>query len=70
MDYCFQGNSQDEEEEEESGTQSNQTILILHDDFVDGIWALQVEAKGVREEVVDWVLQKIEEAGHMGTDIT
>lgn len=46
------------------------TILVLHDDVVGTVWAMQVDSKGVRPEVVNWVLQKLEFAGHLGEDIT
>lgn len=67
LDYCFQGGQNNEED---MAFQGNYTVLIMHDDSIDGIWALQVEAKGVRPEVIDWVMQRLEEAGHAGTEIT
>lgn len=57
---------QEDEDEEDSFP----TTLILHDDSVDAIWTLRVESKGVREEVIDWVLQELEFAGHLGAELT
>lgn len=66
LDYCFFGGVGEQNMDE----YSLPTILILHDDSVDAMWTLRVQSKGVREEIVDWVLQTLEFAGHLGTDLT
>ena len=63
MDYCFFGGEEHIEEEEQPGSLK---VLVLHDDSIDAVWALQVERKGVSDEVVSWVMQKLEETGHNG----
>lgn len=67
FDYCFQGAS---DEGEEADGRDDQTVWIMHDDSIDGMWALQVESKGVRAEVADWIMLKLEEAGHAGAELT
>ena len=62
MDYCFL-TSQDDIE-------SDPKILVMHDDKLETLWALCVQAKGEHAEVVTWVVQKLDEAGYRGKDIT
>ena len=42
----------------------------MHDDKLETLWALCVQAKGEHAEVVTWVVQKLDEAGYRGKDIT
>ena len=35
-----------------------------------GSWALPVERKGAQEEVVKWIVDKLDEAGYAGVPIT
>lgn len=65
MDSCFFGSVGDENVEEDN----MKIVLIIHDDTVDAIRTMKSRT-GVREEVVDWVLQKLEFAGHVGTVLT
>ena len=68
LDYCFFGIDAGEEEEEQQP--GSVKTLVMHDDSLDILWAAQVKQKGVSDEVVAWVLNKLEEAGHSGTHIT
>ena len=44
-------------------------VLVVYDDEEDAMWALLVKHKGASQEVVSWVLQKLEEGGHKGKQI-
>lgn len=61
-DNCFQGNSQEGDDMED---RRGHIILMMILST-----ALQVETNGVREEVIDWILQKLEEAGRSGSELT
>lgn len=54
FDYCFQTGA-DEEGLESRG---NQTLLVTNDILVAAMLALHAKPKGVRAEVVDWVMQE------------
>jgi hypothetical protein len=62
MDYCFLSSSEDVEQDPK--------VLILHDDRLGAIWALCVKAKGPSPEVVTWVMNKLEEAGYRGVELS
>ena len=66
LDYCFFG----EEGEEKTEDRDMPKILVMHDDSADAIWAMQVERKGATDEVVTWIVNKLEETGHGGDHIT
>ncbi len=54
MDYCFLTT----EGESEPGPK----VLVIHDDRLDAIWALEVKAKGPSAEVVTWIVGELEES--------
>ena len=58
----------DEEEEEEE--EDMRAILVGYDHEKSGFWALPVERKGAQEEVVKWIVDKIDEAGYAGMAVT
>ena len=62
MDYCFLTTDGEAE--------TDPKVLILHDDRLETLWALGVKTKGVTPEVVTWIMNKLEEAGYKGTEIT
>ena len=62
LDYCFM--TADEEEED------MRAILVGYDHQKSGFWALPVERKGAQEEVVKWIVDKIDEAGYAGMAVT
>ena len=62
LDYCFMT---PEEEEEDM-----RAILIGYDHQKSGFWALPVEGKGAQEQVVKWVVDKMDEAGYAGIAVT
>lgn len=66
--YCFFGGVGESRDEHDQHGVS--TILVMHDDSVDTMWAMIVSQKGVREEVVDGIIHKLEFAGHAGAEIT
>lgn len=68
MEYCFFGAAG--EEEDTDGETGMPTILILHDDSTDAMWTLGIQSNGVREVVIEWVTQKLEFSGHVGTELT
>ena len=62
FDYCFLTSEGEADEDPK--------ILIMHDDKLETLWALGVQQKGVTIEVVTWIMQKLEEAGYKGVDLT
>ena len=62
LDYCFMTA---EEEEDDM-----RAILVVYDHAELGLWTLPVEKKGADENVVSWVVGKLEECGYAGTPIT
>ena len=65
MDYCFMTEDLEFMENPDASIPTA-TILIIHDDSIDTVWAMQVTRKGVYEEAVKWALQKLTEVGHNG----
>ena len=61
LDYCFM-TAEDEEED-------MRAILVIYDHAKLGLWTLPVEKKGVDENVVTWIVGKLEECGYTGTPI-
>ena len=49
---------------------SDPKTILMHDDKLETLWALCVEAKGAHAEVVTWVVHQLDEAGYRGKDIT
>ena len=68
LDYCFFG--EDEAEGDWDDSSNGLKILIMHDDSTDVKWVTEMKHKGANEDVVSWVAQKLEAAGHSGTQIT
>ena len=62
LDYCFMTA---EEEEDDM-----RAILVVYDHAKLGLWTLPVEKKGADENVVSWVVGKLEECCYAGTPIT
>ena len=46
------------------------TLLVIHGNKLDAICDLQVQRKGLADEVITWVLEKLELAGHSGDHIS
>ena len=44
-------------------------ILAIFDNKCKAIWALPVESKGVNEEAVKWMIDRIDEAGYAGQKV-
>ena len=65
MDYCFMTEDLEFMENPDASIPTA-TILFIHDDSIDTVWAMQVSRKGVYEEAVKWALQKLAEVGHNG----
>ena len=61
MDYCFLTT--------EGESETDPKVVVMHDDRLDAIWALEVKAKGPSAEVVTWIVGKLEESGYRGTAI-
>ena len=68
MDYAFMNEDLDLQEEEDETTAS--TILVIHDSEFDAVFALQVAKKGIDDFACQWVINKLEELGHTGSEIT
>ena len=61
LDYCFMA---DEEEEGLTG------VLILWDDNRECLWALPVDKKGAMDWVARWVVEKLDNVGYRGEQLT
>ena len=53
----------------EGESETDPKVLVVHDDRLDAIWALNVKAKGPSAEVVTWIVGKLEESGYNWTAI-
>ena len=62
LDYCFM--TPDDVEED------MRAILVCYDNWKKGLWAIPVERKGPQEEVVKWLVEKLEESGYAGVPVT
>ena len=62
LDYCFM--TPDDVEED------MRAILVCYDHGKKGLWAIPVEKKGAQEEVVKWLVEKLEESGYAGVPVT
>ena len=62
LDYCLM--TPDEEEE------YMRAILIGYDHARLGFWALAVEQKGPQDQVVKWIVDKLDEAGYAAVPMT
>ena len=61
MDNCFLTS--------DGGVEGDPTVLVIHDDQSQALWALAVKSKGSAPEVAMWVTQTLEEAGYRGAPI-
>ena len=62
LDYCFMTAEEAEED--------MRAILVCYDHNTSGLWVLPVSHKGAQEEVVKWVVDKLDESGYSGMDVT
>ena len=44
--------------------------LVMYDNQQENIWAIPVDHKGVGESVAEGVMDRLAEAGHIGTTLT
>ena len=62
LDYCFM--TADDEEED------MRAIIVAYDHSKMGLWTLPVEQKGADENVIKWLVDKMDECGYAGTPVT
>ena len=62
MDYCFMSPEDIEED--------MHAILICYDHSKMGMWAIAVDRKGADENIVKWVVDKMDECGYSGVTVT
>ena len=62
LDYCFM-----RETEKEEGISP---ILVMYDESKKCLWVLPVENKGNVDIVVQWAVEKLDEAGYRGVPVT
>lgn len=62
LDYCFMTAEEAEDD--------MRAILICYDHNKSGLWALPVEHKGAQQDVIKWVVDKLEECGYSGVPVT
>ena len=59
LDYCFM--TTDDEEED------MRAIIVAYDHSKIGLWTLPVDHKGADENVIKWLVDKMEECGYAGS---
>ena len=62
LDYCFMILEETE--------QDMRAILVMYDHSKQGLWALPVERKGTQEDVIKWIVARLEESGYSGVQVT
>ena len=62
MDYCFLGSAEKSD--------FCCPILVVYDNVLEAIWALPVQAKGQSKQTVDWIVNKLDEAGYRAQQVT
>ena len=58
LDYCFMT--------PDDGEEDMKAILVCYDHGKKGLWAVPMERKGAQEEVVKWLVDKLDESGYAG----
>ena len=62
LDYCFMIPEEVEDD--------MRAILVCYDHDKKGLWTLPVGRKGAQDEVVKWVVDKLDECGYSGVSLT
>ena len=62
LDYCFMIPEEVEDD--------MRAILVCYDHDKKGLWTLPVDRKGAQDEVVKWVVDKLDECGYSGVSLT
>ena len=73
MDYCFLGGRADEDifdDDSEEKRRGKLPILVVYDSCKRAFWTVAVPQKGPVESIVKWCIDRLEDSGYIGEEIT